>query len=270
MKKTVLILLLLLCFPVIGYAADVTLTSDGKVPGQPFQVLQQEIDQLNTKLQNIPAGPQGPQGPAGPAGPQGPAGPAGATGAIGPVGPAGPQGPKGDKGDQGIQGIQGIQGLKGDKGDPGATGATGATGETGATGATGVQGIPGVANGITTAVHGSFTYDGFVNSGANWTYCGSFEVSPQRTYYLISLDTLVDRTPTPTCTTSMNNSYPHYIYPLLQSINDLFYAPPGSWICGSTNLPYGRWILYVELGVHQTNQYPPEHIQQGFNFICVQ
>ena len=42
---------------------DVTLTSDGKVPGRPFDYLQQQID-------NIQLTP-GPPGPVGPAGPQG-------------------------------------------------------------------------------------------------------------------------------------------------------------------------------------------------------
>jgi hypothetical protein len=68
MKKTVLFLIaLVLCFPVMTFAAD----------GQPFQNLQRQIDQLNTQLQNIQLtpGPQGPEGPTGPAGPEGPRGP---------------------------------------------------------------------------------------------------------------------------------------------------------------------------------------------------
>jgi hypothetical protein len=104
MKKTVVVLIaLVFCIPVITFAADVSLTSDGKVPGTPFQNLQSEINQLNTKLSNIqltpgPQGPQGPTGPtgatgqAGPKGDPGPAGPAGAIGAMGPSGPAGPAG----------------------------------------------------------------------------------------------------------------------------------------------------------------------------------
>jgi hypothetical protein len=78
MKKIVLIsIALALCIPVITFAADVTRKSDGKVPGTPFQNLQRQIDQLNTKLNNIQLtpGPQGPQGPAGPVGPAGPQGP---------------------------------------------------------------------------------------------------------------------------------------------------------------------------------------------------
>jgi hypothetical protein len=70
-KKIVFTLVaFIMCFPLISYAADVSLTSDGKVPSQPFQNLQQQIDQLNLQLQNIQLipGPQGPMGPAGPAG----------------------------------------------------------------------------------------------------------------------------------------------------------------------------------------------------------
>src|SRR4030042_127030 len=77
-KKIVLALIALVLWVPAAYAADVTLTPDGKVPGTPFQALQQQIDQLKTQLQNIQLTP-GPQGPAG---------------------PAGPAGPKGDKGDQ--------------------------------------------------------------------------------------------------------------------------------------------------------------------------
>jgi hypothetical protein len=111
MKKAVLVLMVLvLCIPVVAFGAE----------GQPFQQLQQQIDQLKIQLQNIRLTP----GPAGPAGPPG---------------PPGQKGDKGDKGDQGIQGIQGIQGLKGDKGD---------------------QGPAGVANGVTHAVHGTVSWDG--------------------------------------------------------------------------------------------------------------
>ena len=77
MKKTLVVLIaLVLCIPVITIAADVSLTSDGKVPGSPFQNLQSQIDQLKIQLQNIQLtpGPQGPQGLVGPAGPAGPAG----------------------------------------------------------------------------------------------------------------------------------------------------------------------------------------------------
>ncbi len=61
MKKTVVVLIaLVLCTPVITFAAN----------GQPFLDLQSQIDQLKSQLQNIQLtpGPQGPQGPAGPAG----------------------------------------------------------------------------------------------------------------------------------------------------------------------------------------------------------
>ncbi len=88
---------LVLCFPMISYSADVSLTTDGKVPGLPFQNLQGQIDQLSTKLQNIQMTP-GPQGPIGPAGPQGPAGPAGPAGQEGPQGAQGPAGLAGSAG----------------------------------------------------------------------------------------------------------------------------------------------------------------------------
>ncbi len=94
---------LVMCFPVISYPADVSLTTDGKVPGLPFQNLQGQIDQVKTELLNIQLAP-GPQGPMGPAGPAGPAGATGATGPQGPqgaTGPAGPQGPAGTAGSGG-------------------------------------------------------------------------------------------------------------------------------------------------------------------------
>jgi len=81
---------------------DVNLTTDGKVPGKPFEYLQQQID-------NIQLTP-GPQGPAGPQGIQGEVGPKGDTGAIG---------PKGDKGDQGSVGPAGLQGETGPEGTQG-------------------------------------------------------------------------------------------------------------------------------------------------------
>ena len=70
------------------------MTPDGKVPGTPFQYLQQQVDQLRTQLQNLQLtpGPQGPAGPEGSAGLQGPAGPQGPAGLQGPAGPQGPGG----------------------------------------------------------------------------------------------------------------------------------------------------------------------------------
>jgi hypothetical protein len=86
--------------------ADVSLTNDGKVPGQPFEYLQQQIDQLKMDLENIQLTP-------------------------GPKGDQGDPGPKGDKGDTGEQGPQGLTGPQGPVGPQGATGATGPQGETG-------------------------------------------------------------------------------------------------------------------------------------------
>jgi len=79
MKKLLAVLAMLL-LPVIAFAADVTLTNDGKVPGGPFVLLQQQINDLKIQLDNIQLIP-------------------------------GPQGPVGATGVQGIQGIQGIPGL---------------------------------------------------------------------------------------------------------------------------------------------------------------
>lgn len=81
-------LLLVLCLTVPCLAGEVSLTLDGKVPGTPFKVLQDQIDQLKLQLQNIQLTP-------------GPPGPTGATGV----------GIQGIAGEQGIQGIQGIPGL---------------------------------------------------------------------------------------------------------------------------------------------------------------
>ena len=68
-------------------------TNNGSVPGQPFQALQQQIDDHQNQIDNIQLIP----GPPGPQGEQG------------------VQGPQGIQGLQGEQGTQGIQGLKGDK-----------------------------------------------------------------------------------------------------------------------------------------------------------
>jgi len=63
-------------------------------------LLRDNINALNDKVDSIPAGPQGPQGDPGPQGPQGdpggPPGPAGPQGPQGEAGPAGPQGPTGE------------------------------------------------------------------------------------------------------------------------------------------------------------------------------
>jgi hypothetical protein len=77
-RKIVLVLLaLILWVPAIAYSAE----------GQPFQALQQQIDDLKQQFQNIQLTP----GPQGPAGPEGPAGPTGATGPAAPPPPNGTQ-----------------------------------------------------------------------------------------------------------------------------------------------------------------------------------
>jgi hypothetical protein len=66
-------------------------TNDGTVPGQPFQALQLQIDDLKQQLEAIELvpGPPGPQGPIGPQGLQGEQGPQGLQGEQGPQGPQG-------------------------------------------------------------------------------------------------------------------------------------------------------------------------------------
>jgi hypothetical protein len=86
--------------------------------GQPFQVLQQEIDQLTLQLHNVQVTP----GPQGVPRLTGPAGPAGAIGPVGPQGQSGATGAQGIKGDTGATGAQGIQGLKGNTGTAGPSG----------------------------------------------------------------------------------------------------------------------------------------------------
>ena len=54
-------------YVVVATAGDLTLTQDGKVPGQPFQDLQRQVDELTQQIediQQIPA-PPGPPGPPG-------------------------------------------------------------------------------------------------------------------------------------------------------------------------------------------------------------
>lgn len=119
-KRWAVLLGLLLLTPLTLHAADVALTSDGKVPGQPFQVLQQQIEALQTDLATLQAQVDGQAnvdtalqnqinalqgqidqlradlealarlpGPEGPAGPPGPPGVQGPPGAMGPPGPPG-------------------------------------------------------------------------------------------------------------------------------------------------------------------------------------
>lgn len=127
-------------------AADLGLTSDGKVPGGPFQHLQEQIDNLQlTPGATGLAGPQGDTGSTGATGPAGAQGDTGSTGATGPTGPQGATGPQGDTGATGAQGSVGPQGETGATGLTGATGATGATGPQGATGLAGPQGATGPA-----------------------------------------------------------------------------------------------------------------------------
>ncbi len=107
--KCVLLILILFAFMILtmgnSFAKNVNPTSEGKVPGKPFQYLQEQID--NIQLTPGPPGPQGPQGEPGPQGIQG------------------IQGIQGDKGDTGAKGDKGDTGEKGDKGDQGLTGAPG-------------------------------------------------------------------------------------------------------------------------------------------------
>ena len=83
--------------------------------GQPFQYLQQQINELKAQIEAIQTTP-GPPGPQGPQGEQGPPGPQGATG------PAGPQGLQGPQGGPGLPGDIGPQGPSGPPGNPGEPG----------------------------------------------------------------------------------------------------------------------------------------------------
>lgn len=98
--------LLMFLITTLASAASNNQASDGKVPGKPFQALQDQVDELETKTNDLQdqidtieliPGPQGPMGPQGP---------------IGLQGPEGLQGPKGDKGEIGPQGPQGIGAIQ--------------------------------------------------------------------------------------------------------------------------------------------------------------
>lgn len=100
------IVLLIFLTTTLANAASNNQASDGKVSGKPFQALQDQVDELETKtndlqdqidtIEPIP-GPQGPMGPQGP---------------IGLQGPEGLQGLKGDKGDTGSQGPSGLGAIQ--------------------------------------------------------------------------------------------------------------------------------------------------------------
>lgn len=103
MKITNIAMILLGIFlvgiPHVALSADGQPAPDGKVRGQPFQYLQQQIEEI--ELLPGPEGPTGPAGPAGPAGAQGDPGPPGDPGPAGPAGEQGVPGPPGGPGPQG-------------------------------------------------------------------------------------------------------------------------------------------------------------------------
>ena len=173
-----------------AFAADVGLTTDGKVPGKPFEYLQQQIDAIE-----LLPGPPGPQGPAGPTGAEGLQGPQGEQGPKGDTGAIGPKGDKGDKGDTGAIGPQGPIGLTGPKGDTGAIGPQGPAGVTsGITRA--VQGVINIANGTYVAGQG-------IENVEVWSGSGSYDSG-----YIIFQVHFTNRftmpTLPPTCLVSMN------------------------------------------------------------------
>lgn len=92
-KSILLSLLLGLWLPLAAAAQDIGLTPDGKVPGNPFDYLQQQIDLLEST-----PGPQGPKGLVGSKGPTGDKGSNGSPGADGANGLPGAQGPLGLEG----------------------------------------------------------------------------------------------------------------------------------------------------------------------------
>lgn len=91
------------------------------VAGDPISAdeINANFAELESRIQNIPAGQQGPAGPAGSTGPMGPTGDTGANGATGATGATGPTG------------VQGPTGAVGPQGPVGPTGAAGAPGTSG-------------------------------------------------------------------------------------------------------------------------------------------
>lgn len=136
-----------------------------------FEVARKRLDDLDTRLNAIPAGPkgdkgdpgesirgekgdagergkdgaQGERGAEGAQGLRGDIGEPGATGPAGPKGDAGPPGVKGDAGPAGAQGERGAAGERGEKGEPGDRGADGPAGVQGKEGPAGARGEKGEA-----------------------------------------------------------------------------------------------------------------------------
>lgn len=144
------------------------------VAGDPISAdeINANFAELETRIEDIPAGPTGAIGPAGPTGPVGPMGPVGAVGATGPTGPTGATGP------QGVAGAPGPIGPIGPTGPQGPTGPTGLTGPAGPTGVSGLRRICGVTSPSTGAVGG---YAVVANAcaaacGAGASVCTSYEV----------------------------------------------------------------------------------------------
>lgn len=129
-------LLFLFSFASGAWAESDSQTDDGNAPRNPFQVIQDQIDLLEST-----PGPKGPDGPIGSKGPTGSPGPVGDRGLVGMKGPVGMQGPTGGQGPVGMKGPDGDMGpvgMKGPIGDPGPPGEPGQPGTDGNQGSTGL------------------------------------------------------------------------------------------------------------------------------------
>lgn len=102
------------------------------------------VNNLETRLRDIPAGPKGERGES-IKGEKGDPGERGADGIVGPRGEPGLAGEKGDRGPEGAQGAQGAQGAPGERGADGVRGEAGERGAPGERGTDGVRGEPGPA-----------------------------------------------------------------------------------------------------------------------------
>lgn len=123
-KTTKIALLATVMVLAISISASPLAFADKKDNGNPFQVVWDVIEDLQSQIDNIQLTP-GPQGETGDTGA------AGETGAQGIQGLPGSDGLNGQDGTNGSDGTNGINGIDGDQGIPGQDGAVGPQGEQG-------------------------------------------------------------------------------------------------------------------------------------------
>jgi len=124
---------------------DLLIASVRAYVGAAADGITKRIDELDARLNAIPAGPRGEKGEAGTPGADGAQGPQGVAGEPGKIGSPGEPGIAGKDGAPGVDGKDGAAGLPGEKGIDGAPGRDGRDGLPGVAGKDGASGVDGRA-----------------------------------------------------------------------------------------------------------------------------